>query len=512
MEKSTKLVAMPIAGLSEKCDDTHDQAIRTAAIAAHTFSQDSVAQHHLLETILQSTVDGICVADMGGKVVFQNRAMIEITGYSNGDLSVAEVPTSCGIYGSDQVTLLKADELPCQRAMRGERVRDQELYLRNARRTAGMWLRVNASTLCSDTGEIIGAVAIYRDATAQKRASAQQARLPEIVRTSAAPLAVVKLDGTILAWNQGAEQLLGYRAHEVIGHSVTLTMHSDRVADFERAKAEILRGVPVYHYETVRIHRDGTPIDVAMTVAPITNRTGKVVSLYGIMADIRDRKRSEHYLAELANNERQRLGRDLHDTLGQQLTGIGMLTQALKERLLKKTSTTDVLARLESTVEETKIQLRNILEGLSPVALDARGLAVALSELAEKARLEHGIDCRLDCDASISVADNFIATQFYYIAREAVHNAVVHARPRKIEIRFTCKNGFCLAVADDGCGLPDAATNSHGMGLHIMRYRSGLIGAVLNIRSPSAGGTLVVCELSPSPTHPNAARDTNEAN
>ena len=491
-----------------KTDLLQGNTMDTAAISDHAFAWDLVAQHRLLESIIHSTADGICVVDMDGKVVFQNRAMIEITGFSSSGASVADMASSCGIFGPDQKTLLTTDELPCQRAIRGEHVHDQELYLRNARRTEGVWLRVNAATLRSDSGEIVGAVAIYRDATVHKRASARQARLQEIIRTSAAALAVVRLDGTILDWNQGAEQLLGYRACDVIGRSVTLAVQPDRAEDFERAKAEMLRGVPVYHYETVRIHRDGTPIDVAMTVAPITNRTGKIVSLYGIMADIRDRKRREHHLAELANNERQRLGRDLHDTLGQQLTGIGLLTQALKDRLLKKTPTTDVLVRLESAVEDAKIQIRNILEGLSPVALDARGLVVALSELAEKARLAHGIDCRLECDESLCVADNFVATQFYYIAREAAHNALVHARPRKIEIRLTCANGYRLAVVDDGCGLPHDVTNSRGMGLHIMRYRSGLIGAALNVESSSAGGTMVVCELAPPLTRSVTAHVT----
>jgi len=234
---------------------------------------------------------------------------------------------------------------------------------------------------------------------------------------------------------------------------------------------------------------------VAMTVAPITNRAGKIISLYAIMTDIRDRKRREHHLAELANNERQRLGRDLHDTLGQQLTGIGMLTQALKDRLSRHVQTDEVLMRLESAVQDAKSQIRNILEGLSPVHVDARGLFVALAEIAGKARLEHGVDCRLECDDETGVTDNFIATQFYYIAREAVHNALVHAKPKRIDIRLTHGAGLNLVISDDGCGLPSDLSNCKGMGLHIMRYRGDLIGAALKLESLSAGGTVVTCDL-----------------
>ena len=475
--------------LESACESQPDPVI-----TIDRYVQDVAVHHHLLETIIHSTVDGICVADVAGNIVLQNTAMRAITGQDHAGL-VASVAADCGFYGLDQVTLLKAEELPCRRAIRGERVRNQELYLRNARRPEGLWLRVNATTFCNEAGALVGAVAVYRDATAEKRAAAARARLAKIIQTSAAALAVVKLDGTILDWNQGAEQLLGYRAAEVVGRSIKIALQPDRAEDFERAKAELLRGAPVYNYETVRVHRDGTLIDVAMTVAPIANRAGRIVSLYGIMTDIRDRRRREHYLAELANNERQKLGRDLHDTLGQQLTGIALLTNALKDRLLKKSSAADVLARLETAVEDAKIQIRNILQGLSPVDLDSRGLVVALEELAHKASIEHRVDCRLDCAEALTVADNFVATQFYYIAREGVHNALVHAQPRKIEIRLTNTDGLRLSVLDDGCGLSAEAGSTGGMGLHIMRYRSDLIGATLHLESHSAGGTWVACHL-----------------
>ena len=87
------------------------------------------------------------------------------------------------------------------------------------------------------------------------------------------------------------------------------------------------------------------------------------------------------------------------------------------------------------------------------------------------------------------------ALPIYYIAREGVHNALVHAQPRKIEIRLANTDGLRLSVLDDGCGLSTEAGSNGGMGLHIMRYRSDLIGATLHLESHRAGGTLVACHL-----------------
>ena len=153
-----------------------------------------------------------------------------------------------------------------------------------------------------------------------------------------------------------------------------------------------------------------------------------------------------------------------------------------------------LLTRIGTAVEEAKAQIRTIANGVSPVDIDTHGLVIALENLAHNTHREHGIECRLECPDTVAVTNNLVATQLYYIAREAVHNAVLHAQPRRVVIELTDRRGIRIAVRDDGRGLPPNAEHSGGMGLNIMRYRCGLVGGALQIDSTS-GGTVVACHI-----------------
>jgi signal transduction histidine kinase len=187
-------------------------------------------------------------------------------------------------------------------------------------------------------------------------------------------------------------------------------------------------------------------------------------------------------MAELADAERQRLGRELHDSVGQQCTATSMLVAALKQQLGKLPKYADILR-----------QLRLITKGLFPVDLDANGLRIALEDLADEIRRAHDTACRFECPAPILLQDNYVATQLYLIVREAVHNAVKHARATQIVIQVEESEGLCVVIRDDGIGFSSAAlSQSTGMGLRIMRHRCDLIGAQLQFDSNDAGGTVVL--------------------
>lgn len=208
-------------------------------------------------------------------------------------------------------------------------------------------------------------------------------------------------------------------------------------------------------------------------------------------------QRLEREVALQADRQRQQLGRDLHDSLGQQLSGIALLAGSLRDRITEPAQA-GVLAKLEAAADAAKLQLRAIVEGLSPVEPDARGLAVALCELTRRTRELHGIDCRLDWDERVPTADPFVANQLYLIASEAVHNAVKHARARSIAVAVSVDgdgDGLRLAVRDDGRGFDPAAAGG-GMGLRIMAYRCRLLGGALQIDAGD-GGSCVSCRLPP---------------
>jgi PAS domain S-box-containing protein len=341
-------------------------------------------------------------------------------------------------------------------------------------------------------------LAAVRDVTERYRALEESARFAAIMHNASAAIYVQALNGVILNWNQGAERLFGYVAEKIIGKNVSLLIPRDRTGEFGQTVAQLLRRTPLRDYETVRLHQDGRRMDVAMTQSPVEH-AGKIVGICTFVRDISDRKRVEQQLVELAEAERARMGSMVHDTLGQQVTAMGMIVSTLKQQIRAGSAQSEALSKLEIIIDATKAQLRSLAKGLFPVDMDASGLRIALEGLAEEVRQVHEIDCLFKSTKPVSIADVFVSTQLYLIAREAVHNAVKHAQAHSIVIQLEDEDGIRLFVRDDGVGMDTDLKQSSGMGVRIMRHRSHLIGGSLEVKSAAGKGTNVRCFL-PSKT------------
>ncbi|MBC8873605.1 MAG: PAS domain S-box protein [Planctomycetes bacterium] len=339
------------------------------------------------------------------------------------------------------------------------------------------------------------AVASVRDATERRQAQESQARLAAIVQSSPAGILVVGLDGTIQDWNEGAERLYGYSAQEAQGQHIAMLLPPEQARDFEWVHQKVTSGQVVQDYETVRLHKDGRRVDVALTVTSVKDKSGTISGLCSITHDIRERKRLEQQVAEVSDQERQNMGRQLHDSLGQQITAIGMMVASLRQGLDSKSSQTDVAAKLEASVQAAQQQLRALANGMFPVAVDSQGLVVALENLARETAELHEVDCVFECLEPVAVEDNFVATQLFLIAREAVHNAIKHSQGSRVVIRLRDHDRIRLSVRDDGTGISKDVEEALGMGVHIMRHRAGLIGGTLQLESAAGGGTLVRCSV-----------------
>jgi len=235
---------------------------------------------------------------------------------------------------------------------------------------------------------------------------------------------------------------------------------------------------------------------------PVESEDGTVNGVSCIVQDVTERERAEQALRQSeeryrthAEAERQRIGRQLHDSLGQEISSVGMMASTLRELLGADSPHADLLDKLEATADLAKSQLRNLIKGILPVAVDAHGLVVALEELAEQTRNASGVACAFDCRDVVPLEDNFTATQLLLIAREAVHNAIKHASAGQIVIRIEEHNGVTLSVEDDGTGLRGDVDQTLGLGLRIMHHRAGLIDGTLSLNSPATGGTIMTCSV-----------------
>ncbi|MGH2374276.1 MAG: PAS domain-containing protein, partial [bacterium] len=220
----------------------------------------------------------------------------------------------------------------------------------------------------------------------------------------------------------------------------------------------------------------------------------EAVRFVGVVQDITERKRLEWTITELAEKERQRLGRELHDALGQQMSAIGMLAAALASELHAGTPGADTAKRLESMVDRAKTQIASVAGGLLRAEVDAGGLCIALEALAREVTDLYGIRCRVEAQGRPQAENDFAATQLYFIASEAAHNAARHAGVEEIVIRLEDRDGVHVSVRDQGVGItPESAKSGRGFGMDIMRHRCALSGGVLQIESPPEGGTRVSC-------------------
>lgn len=215
--------------------------------------------------------------------------------------------------------------------------------------------------------------------------------------------------------------------------------------------------------------------------------------------DLTEKRALEKEILDVSDRERRRIGQDLHDDLGQKLAGIAVLSRVLEAKLKKnKTPLSNEAKEIAEYMEESIIQTKKLARGLYPVVLKQQGLPAALKELTELIGSQFGIDCQFIYDADKKghpfSPETFI--QLYRIAQEAVSNAARHSGGDEITIHLIDKkNEVIITISDNGRGMEIKSETPLGLGLTTMEYRSGLIGAELEINSKIGIGTTVSCRV-----------------
>jgi signal transduction histidine kinase len=218
-----------------------------------------------------------------------------------------------------------------------------------------------------------------------------------------------------------------------------------------------------------------------------------------LQAEINERKRLETEIARAIEREQLRLGQELHDGLSQQLTGIGFMMKAMETKLQKVSpALARESGRLELLIRQTIDQSRDLAKGFYPVELERLGLAAALQEIPRHLKQLSTIDYVVETDENVACASlkGTQAVQLFRIAQEAAHNAVKHAKAKRVVVRLvTVDDHIILTIKDDGIGLNRDTGAKTGMGLTIMRYRARMVGGSLDIRNAEDCGVIVTCSV-----------------
>ncbi len=320
----------------------------------------------------------------------------------------------------------------------------------------------------------------------------QQHRLQAILNTAADAIITIDRRGIIQSVNSATEQMFGYSAAEMIGQNVVMLMpspyreaHDDYLARYQQTGEKHILGVS---REVDAQRKDGSVFPTDLAVSEIED-----LKLFtGIHRDLTQRKQLERDVVETASLEQRRIGQDLHDTVAQELTALNLLAWDLAETLRTDPAKAAPLAeQMTQGLQRSQRELRAVLRGLLPVAVDSEGLMAALADLAARTQQEGKVACVFDCPEPVSVADNLTATHLFLIAQEAVHNAVKHAKATTVRITLEDDGKLLLSIRDDGIGMPAQPADVHGLGLRIMRNRAAIVGAKLTIEPVEPTGTVV---------------------
>jgi PAS domain S-box-containing protein len=356
------------------------------------------------------------------------------------------------------------------------------------------WVHVRKCVVERDAGgRAVRMVGACIDVDARRRAedlAGTQAAILEAMREG---VALIDLEGRIELASPAFERMFGAdpgtlhgrtAASLLIGRGTSLPSAERRLAwlvDREGPREAVLR----------RLNGE----EFTGEIAARTLVRGDSPKWLAVVEDVTERKALEREVLEIADRERHRLGTDLHDGLGQELTGIALLLRGLATRLERAglpaaAEIEDIVGLVNDAIDSARAMAR----GLAPVTLDHDGLVSALRTLIARAREASGVEVRLvtAMPAEFPV-DSAVANHLYRIAQEAINNALKHADARVVIVRLAAtQDSVRLSVTDDGKGLA-GRTRAEGMGLRIMEYRAHLVGGMLEIATPRGRGTRVRC-------------------
>jgi two-component system, LuxR family, sensor kinase FixL len=273
-------------------------------------------------------------------------------------------------------------------------------------------------------------------------------------------------------------RMFGYSEHELIGMPI------------DQLYADAPPAVRPHPIEVRGRRRDGSIFPMELTLGHTTIGGARYTS--AVVRDITERRLLEQQLLAAADELQTRIGRDLHDGLGQLLTGIAFIAHGMAQDLDGEHGKR--AARIVSLINEAIRSTRELARGLSPAAASTeRSFRQALQELVRSCGEVFGVPCSLECGEGFDPKSSVVCTQLYFITREAITNAVRHGQASRIDVSLTSSDHTSmLCVRNDGRTIAPE-TPTAGFGVRSMQYRARLIGGTLEISPRDGGGTVVAC-------------------
>jgi len=405
--------------------------------------------------------------------------------------------------------------------MKIPRVRDLEVQIQ---RPDGSHITVivNILPLKDEHGEITGAINCFVDISERKQAEESRSRLAAIVESSEDAMVSKTLDGKITTWNRGAERLFGYMAEEAINQNITLIIPPDRLPEEATILERLRRGEWVEQFETQRLRKDGTVLDISLTIFPLKDATGRVVGASKVARDITERRVNEKALQQahdrlesmveqrtasvrqlslklltVQDEEHRGIARELHDSVGQHLAGIKLSVDQLRKQE-SPDKQTEMLSQLSESLDQCMSETRTISYLLHPPLIDELGFSAAAKWFVGGFSQRSGIKVDLELSNESKRLPRSVELPLFRILQASLSNVHRHAHSPSVDVRFTINEREAqLEVKDYGKGIApellgrfNGSGVGTGIGLAGMRERWRELGGRLEVES-DANGTLI---------------------
>lgn len=341
---------------------------------------------------------------------------------------------------------------------------------------------------------------IIMDVTARREVEEHHHMLASILQALAEGVLVCDGTGTVTYCNAAAAVMLGRDPAAIVGDHVAVLLPAT-ASDWQWSEpfnGAVMSADGLPHRMEITLHRRDGPtilVSAAVTLSQFHGAARWVV----VLQNVTTQRRLEREIIDVANREQERIGRDLHDGLGQELTGIALMLGGLANRLQRefpaaRSGVDEIIGLVAQAVQST----RTLARGLSPVGIERAGIVSALRDLARRSRELLRLNVRVRSRVQPGVdLDPSVATQLYRVAQEAITNVVRHAQARNATLSFKLDDqALVLSVTDDGCGIAPDALGGSGLGLKIIAYRARMIGGTASCERRADGGTRVMVRVS----------------
>ncbi|HXM95930.1 MAG TPA: PAS domain S-box protein [Candidatus Dormibacteraeota bacterium] len=383
-----------------------------------------------------------------------------------------------------------------------------------------VWVNLTVSCVRHADGQVKYFISIVEDIKERKEFEAARFTLAAIVESSDDAIVSKDLNGIIKSWNAGAQRIFGYTAEEAIGKPITIIIPLELRDEETQILKRLRAGERIEHYETVRATKTGGRRTVSLTISPVKDSKGRVIGASKIVRDITEQKQSEESvlsarLLQAQDEERRRIARELHDSVGQLLAAIGMNTAhvAAESRNLSP-GAAKAVADNAGLVQQVTDEVRTISHLLHPPLLDEVGLASALRWYIDGFAERSKIPVTLEIPPKFGRMPRDHEMALFRIIQECLTNIHRHSRSQTALVRLTIPdNQIRLEVKDEGKGISSdiqstmLAGHFPGVGLRGMRERVKQLGGRLDIQS-NASGTAVIAVL---PVETKQTRGGNES-